>query len=58
MAAKRSANSDLNHENWDEEVEAEEAGSFVPANAEVLKDRVIKKARRRGVGPVSVTHNI
>ena len=56
MAAKRSANSDLNHENWDEEVEAEEAGSFVPANAEVLKDRVIKKARRRGVGPVSVAH--
>ena len=53
--AKRTASSNLNHDNWDEEEESEEAGSFVPANPDVLKDRVIKKAKRRGVGP-SVSH--
>ena len=53
MAAKRTANSDLNHDNWDNEDEAEEAGSFAVANPEVLKDRVIKKAKRRGVATVS-----
>ncbi len=53
MAAKRTANSDLNHDNWDNEDEAEEAGTFAVANPEVLKDRVIKKAKRRGVATVS-----
>ncbi len=54
MAAKRTANSDLNHDNWDNEEEAEEAGTFAVADPEVLKDRVIKKAKRRGVATVSL----
>jgi nuclear pore complex protein Nup50 len=49
MAQKRTAGSDLNHENWDQEEEAEEAGTFTTASDDILKDRVIKKAKRRGV---------
>lgn len=54
--AKRNANTDLNHDNWDQEDESEEAGTFATASQDVLKDRVIKKAKRRGtsVGVVSV----
>lgn len=48
MAGKRGASSDLNHDNWDDEVEGEEAGTFTPAGSDVLKGRVIKKAKRRG----------
>lgn len=47
MAAKRGATSDLNHENWNEEEEAEEPGTFAQASQDQLKNRVIKKARRR-----------
>jgi nuclear pore complex protein Nup50 len=55
--AKRNAGSDLNHDNWDEDDESEEAGTFATADPEILKDRVIKKAKRRGVGPsVSVSN--
>ena len=46
--AKRSAGTELNHENWDQEEESEEAGTFATATEDVLKDRVIKKAKRRG----------
>lgn len=55
--AKRSAGSDLNHENWDQEEESEEAGTFAAASEDILKDRVIKKAKRRGpVSGVSVNN--
>ena len=47
--SKRGAISDLNHDNWDEEDEAEEAGTFAQADQNTLKDRVIKKAKRRGI---------
>ena len=58
MAAKRSAGSDLNHDNWNEEEEPEEAGTFVQANDDVLKQRVFKKAKRRGMAKtVNVIHN-
>ncbi|XP_014779932.1 nuclear pore complex protein Nup50 isoform X2 [Octopus bimaculoides] len=45
--AKRNATSELNDRNWDEEEEDEEAGEFVAAKKEVLKQRNIIKAKRR-----------
>lgn len=50
MSTKRVANSKLDHENWDQEEEAEEAGTFKRAAAEELKTRVIKTARRSRAG--------
>ena len=47
--AKRGANTELNHDNWDEDEEPEEAGTFAQADKTTLKDRVIKKAKRRGI---------
>ena len=47
--AKRGANTVLNHDNWDDDEEPEEAGTFVQADKSTLKDRVIKKAKRRGI---------
>lgn len=46
--AKRVANKYLTDQNWEEEDEPEEKGVFKVADASVLKQRVIKKARRRG----------
>ncbi|PVD33668.1 hypothetical protein C0Q70_04926 [Pomacea canaliculata] len=43
---KRNAATELNHENWNVEEESEEAGSFVLADEDVLKTRVIRKAKR------------
>ena len=48
-SGKRSATSELNHDNWDDEVESEEAGAFSQADENTLKGRVIKKAKRRGL---------
>ncbi|XP_017779973.1 PREDICTED: nuclear pore complex protein Nup50 [Nicrophorus vespilloides] len=53
MAGKRSATSELNHDNWDQEDECEDAGTFKRASEDVLKKRVIKTARRRGVAPTT-----
>ena len=47
--AKRGAQSELNHDNWNEEEESEEAGVFAQADQETIKGRVIKKAKRRGI---------
>lgn len=47
MASKRTATSDLNHENWNKEEKKEDAGTFVKASEEVLEKRVIKTAKRR-----------
>lgn len=52
--AKRSAASDLNHENWNEEEAPEEAGTFRKATPDVMQHRVIRSAKRRSVG---VTEN-
>lgn len=49
MAGKRQATSNLNHENWDQEDEPEERGTFRKASEDELKNRVIKKARRKVV---------
>ena len=49
MAAKRVASRELNHDNWNEEDEPEEAGTFKQADTETLQGRVIKKAKRRGI---------
>lgn len=55
MAAKRSATSELTHENWDEDEEHEDAGTFQKASDDILKNRVIKKAVRRN--PISSINN-
>lgn len=44
---KRSATRELNHDNWNEEEEDEEAGEFKRAPEDVLKQRQIKVAKRR-----------
>lgn len=56
MAGKRAATTDLNHDNWNEEIPEEEAGVFTPASQEALGTRVIKRAKRRlkGDGDVRV----
>lgn len=51
MAGKRTATSDLNHENWDKEDDPEDAGTFQRADENSLKKRIIKTARRRN--PIS-----
>lgn len=48
-SAKRSATSELNHDNWDDDVEPEDAGKFAQADENTIKGRVIKKAKRRGL---------
>ncbi|EDV59571.1 nuclear pore complex protein Nup50 [Drosophila erecta] len=50
MAGKRQATSNLNHDNWDQEEEPEERGTFRTATEAELKTRVIKKARRMIAG--------
>ena len=46
--SKRGADKQLTHDNWDaEDSGGEEAGQFQSASDEVLRGRVIKKARRR-----------
>ncbi|XP_039397513.1 nuclear pore complex protein Nup50 isoform X4 [Mauremys reevesii] len=48
--AKRIAEKELTDRNWDQEDETEEVGTFSVASEEVLKNRAIKKAKRRNVG--------
>lgn len=48
--AKRVAEKELTDRNWDQEEETEEVGTFSVATEEVLKNRAIKKAKRRNVG--------
>lgn len=56
MAAKRTASSELTHENWDVDDEREDAGSFQMASDDVIKNRVIKRAVRRN--PISSVRNV
>ena len=59
MAGKRSATTELNHENWDQEDdESEVAGHFVQADADELSKRVFKKAKRRGAAPPKTVSNV
>lgn len=48
--AKRGAESDLNHDNWNQEEEPEDAGKFALASEDEMKKRVVKTARRRVTG--------
>ena len=52
--AKRNANTELNHDNWNEEEEPQEAGVFVQADNKTMEGRVIKKAKRRGIKNVRI----
>ncbi|XP_043253077.1 nuclear pore complex protein Nup50 isoform X1 [Colletes gigas] len=47
MSAKRSATTELNRDNWNEEHEPEEAGTFTKAPDDILEKRVVKRAKRR-----------
>ncbi|KAL7034375.1 hypothetical protein ACKWTF_007936 [Chironomus riparius] len=49
MSFKRTANTDLNHDNWNEEHESEDAGEFKKASEDILQQRNKKVARRRMV---------
>ncbi|XP_047989405.1 nuclear pore complex protein Nup50 [Leguminivora glycinivorella] len=53
MSAKRSATTELNHENWDQDDpdEHEEMGTFKPASKEAIEKRVIRTAKRRSQNP-------
>ncbi|KAM4747287.1 nuclear pore complex protein Nup50 [Rhinophrynus dorsalis] len=51
--AKRLADKELTDRNWDQEEESEEAGTFSVASKDVLKNREIKKAKRRNLGTES-----
>ncbi|XP_067632817.1 nuclear pore complex protein Nup50 isoform X2 [Eurosta solidaginis] len=53
MSAKRQATTNLNHENWDQEEEPEVRGTFRKASEDELKNRVIKKARRKAADNTS-----
>uniref|UniRef100_A0A673KGC7 Nuclear pore complex protein Nup50 n=1 Tax=Sinocyclocheilus rhinocerous TaxID=307959 RepID=A0A673KGC7_9TELE len=48
--AKRIAEKELTDRNWDQEDDGEEAGMFSIASEDVMKNRAIKKAKRRNVG--------
>ncbi|XP_077449473.1 nuclear pore complex protein Nup50 isoform X2 [Stigmatopora argus] len=45
--AKRNADKELTDRNWDQEEEGEEAGTFSVATEDVMRNRAIKKAKRR-----------
>ena len=45
--SKRAPGSTLTHDNWNDEYQAEEAGTFQRASTSTLKERVIMKARRK-----------
>jgi len=45
--SKRGATSELNRDNWNDEEEPEEAGTWKQAPSEAIKGRVFKQARRR-----------
>jgi len=55
--AKRSAISELNHDNWNEEETPEEAGTFCKASPDVMQCRVVKSAKRRSTGQENVSTN-
>ncbi|XP_066918560.1 nuclear pore complex protein Nup50-like [Clytia hemisphaerica] len=53
---KRAADNYLTHDNWDQEDDSEEPedpGVFKPADEEVLAQRTIRKAKRRGLSSAS-----
>ncbi|KAM8882743.1 nuclear pore complex protein Nup50 [Synchiropus picturatus] len=53
--AKRIADKELTDRNWDQEEEEEEAGTFSVASEDVLKNRPIKKAKRRNAASENET---
>lgn len=57
MSGKRTATTELNHDNWNEENEPEDAGMFALASNDILEKRVIKTARRRLPSNVSIRFN-
>lgn len=55
MACKRTATSDLNHDNWNHEDEPEESGTFAMAPQEILEKRIVRTAKRRLPSSAEVT---
>lgn len=58
MSGKRQAETDLNHDNWDQEEESSEVGEFQKAPAEEIQKRIIKTAKRRLADNQSETKSI
>ena len=52
--AKRNANTELNHDNWNEEEEPQDVGVFVQADNKTMESRVIEIAKRCGVFKMTV----
>lgn len=52
--AKRTATREINHENWDQDDEPEDPGTFQRASEEELKGRVIKTAKRKSLNSQGV----
>lgn len=50
MTSKRAADKQMDHDNWQEEDDTEEAGEFAKASEDELKKRIIKTAKRRMPG--------
>jgi nuclear pore complex protein Nup50 len=50
MSTKRSAGTELNHDNWNDDEELEDAGIFKKASDDVIQKRVRKVAKRRVIG--------
>lgn len=50
MTSKRAADKQIDHDNWQEEDDTEEAGEFAKASQDELKKRIIKTAKRRMPG--------
>lgn len=58
MSKKRSAGTDVNHDNWAEEEEPEQAGTFKPASNETMRERKVIKAKRRNTGGSSSSEGL
>jgi nuclear pore complex protein Nup50 len=55
MSQKRIAGSELNHDNWNDEEENEDAGEFKKATTDILEKRIRKIAKRRMPNKTSET---
>ncbi|XP_015929764.1 nuclear pore complex protein Nup50 [Parasteatoda tepidariorum] len=55
--AKRTAETELNHDNWDNDENSEEAGTFKRVSDNELKKRIIRKAKRSYGGTASTSNS-
>lgn len=58
MSKKRTAERELNHDNWNEEETPDEAGQFKVASEESMRERKVIKARRRNPAGSNPSENL